>query len=1323
MSKLRKIFTVSVMLMTVLSMSVIVAPTADAAASAGDLIKMDGLSSIYYLASDGKRYVFPNEQTYFSWYSDFSSVVTVSQSELESYPLGKNVTIRPGTKLIKITTNPKVYAVESNGKLSWVPSETIAKALYGDNWAKRIVDVADSFWNNYNETSGEVTATAYPEGSLVKFGGSADVYYIDANGEARKVANESAFSANRFNWNDVITSTLTMPETGTSISGSESDLTDTASGAGGTIATGGTGLTVALASDSPASSVIPSSASNVVLAKYNFSASSDGAITIEDITFKRTGVGATTEFKNLYIYDGETRLTNGRSVNSSTNLAIFSNVKYEVPAGATKTLSLVGDIAVSSSGTHAFEVTSASDVDTTATVSGSFPVKGNTMTLSATAVGRVVVTEGSDPANITAGGANQEISSFTLAVSSTEDSTVERVTLYQAGDVSNDQISNIVLKQNGNVIASVAEVDANSRIVLKFNTPFEITKGNSKKFYVYADLGSGARAAQYIRLYMDANSDVSAIGQTYNYPLTVAIGSTDSAGNATAGGTFDGSSSSAYTEATVEAGDITISINGPSASNVSNNSDDVALLNFSITAQTEAEIRSFQIEMHADNMGTGDFDRDQTSVTSSWLTDIKIRDTDTDDIVWGSVDLNDFSDAGAAVDAGVHYIFTDTVTFEAGVTRNFQITTDISSSMTGGSTLTVLIGDEVAANSLTSTAVKSTATNTYLTSIVPATYSAGNQMTIKAGALVLSRSTYVPLAQDVVKGATDVEAGSIAFSAATSGVDIKVTQIKLSGYVASNAGTYALTKDTTDSINVKDIVNNVRIYERASNGTLTQLGTTKSFNSSGEATFSSLNWIIPKESSKTLLVKADIASGISTILDYGTDDVARFAVDILVAADDVASETADKGTSITESGNSPNAANAATGAQVTIYEAGSVTITDATEPVSSLIVAGTNNVPMDQVKITSSYEDTIITKLRITATTVANLTSATITYPYNVAGDTKTATKEFNSSNADFTDLDIYVVKDKYIYVDVGGDFKTVVGGSTPGGNSTLEVIEDGGFEAVGVGGSSTKVTSATDGGVSAGNTMYIVKSKPTFTTVALDSTTLSGGVSQDIYKFTITADAGNDIAIKQLPFQVNVSDSDDGMYASAFRLQRIELNGTRSNLYASLMNITASGTGYPTSSSNGDLNVAWSTLGKMWGDNANSRTMAAIFDSSSTNSYTGATTGDSKGEEIISAGKTKTYALIATIGGTVSSGDSISVYMPTDVGTTFRKGPVKINGDDTGDNILDVGTEGNVADYIWSDNSSGTDHNANSIVGAGSSDWYNGSTFFSQTSAVSRSK
>jgi len=115
----------------------------------GKLVKMNGLSSLYYVAADGKRYVFPSENTYKSWFTGYDGVVTLSESDLTNLPLGGNVLYRPGILLIKITTDPKVYAVSKGGVLRWIETEAAAKALYGDNWNKLIDDVADSFFTNY----------------------------------------------------------------------------------------------------------------------------------------------------------------------------------------------------------------------------------------------------------------------------------------------------------------------------------------------------------------------------------------------------------------------------------------------------------------------------------------------------------------------------------------------------------------------------------------------------------------------------------------------------------------------------------------------------------------------------------------------------------------------------------------------------------------------------------------------------------------------------------------------------------------------------------------------------------------------------------------------------------------------------------------------------------------------------------------------------------------------------------------------------------------------------------------------------------------------
>ena len=348
MRKLRKAFVSSVMMVTVFAMSGVLAPLTGAnaaAASAGDLIKMEGLSSVYYLGGDNKRYVFPNESTFLSWYGGFDSVVTVPQAELESYSLGANVTVRPGTKLVKITTNPKVYAVEKGGKLKWVPDENTAITLFGTNWAQRVIDVPDSYFTNYSDMGGSVSATAYPQGSLVKFSGDTDVYHINEDGTASKVANEAAFEANRLNWSNVIEApaSIAKPAMGTEIAGASSDIIDTSSsGAGVGITPGaGTGLTVSLASDTPRSVTIPDGASSVVATKINFTASNDGNVTINDLSVTRTGIGATSEISRVFIYEGDKRLSSGKTVNSSTNKSTFNSLGVVVAAGTTRTLSIV----------------------------------------------------------------------------------------------------------------------------------------------------------------------------------------------------------------------------------------------------------------------------------------------------------------------------------------------------------------------------------------------------------------------------------------------------------------------------------------------------------------------------------------------------------------------------------------------------------------------------------------------------------------------------------------------------------------------------------------------------------------------------------------------------------------------------------------------------------------------------------------------------------------------------------------------------------------------------------------------------------------------
>ncbi len=106
-------------------------------------------SAVYYIGSDGKRHAFPNSKIYFTWYKDFSDVRIISLDQLASIPLGTNVRYKPGSRMVKFTTDPKVYAIDVNGILRWVKTEAVAKALYGDNWNTFIDDLSDAFFGNY----------------------------------------------------------------------------------------------------------------------------------------------------------------------------------------------------------------------------------------------------------------------------------------------------------------------------------------------------------------------------------------------------------------------------------------------------------------------------------------------------------------------------------------------------------------------------------------------------------------------------------------------------------------------------------------------------------------------------------------------------------------------------------------------------------------------------------------------------------------------------------------------------------------------------------------------------------------------------------------------------------------------------------------------------------------------------------------------------------------------------------------------------------------------------------------------------------------------
>ena len=113
-------------------------------------------TTVWYIGTDGFRHYFPHQNVYFTWFSDFSRVRTVGANELAEIAMGPSVTYRPGARLVKFSNNPKVYAVDTGRRLRWVRNETVAREIYGPNWARMVQDVSDAFFTDYRVEPGEI---------------------------------------------------------------------------------------------------------------------------------------------------------------------------------------------------------------------------------------------------------------------------------------------------------------------------------------------------------------------------------------------------------------------------------------------------------------------------------------------------------------------------------------------------------------------------------------------------------------------------------------------------------------------------------------------------------------------------------------------------------------------------------------------------------------------------------------------------------------------------------------------------------------------------------------------------------------------------------------------------------------------------------------------------------------------------------------------------------------------------------------------------------------------------------------------------------------
>lgn len=1336
----RKAFTVAVVSATIawsVGLSALIAPfSASAAPASGTLVKAS-LPAVYYVGADGKRYVFPNEKTYKTWYADFSSVQTITDAELAALPIGGNVTYKPGVRMVKITTDPKVYAVDKGGALRWVNSEAVAVALYGANWNKQIDDVSDAFFTNYTLGADVSNASMFSPAGVSS---QATSINVDKNLGAGTVT--GSFSAT-------------------------------------------------LSSSQPTGGTLPIGATGVNVVKVDIRNNGSTSMTVDSLTVHRMGSGLTADIANGYVYSGNDRLTTGHTFNSSTNDASFSGLNLSLNGGETKTVWIAIDLSTSAvaSDVHSFSITS---INSGSTVAAGLPLSGPTFTISGATVGSVTVTKSGTITNPKSGQLAANVAEFQVQAGSSEDTTLNKIALYQSGSISNAKLSNFVLKQAGTTVATVSNLNAKGLAVFVLSTPMLIQKGNTKTFDVYADIDGSARSTDTIAFYLDQTTDVLAVGNTFGYGVTV----TD---NGTSGydGTSCTSTSGKCSFSTVQAGQLTISFNGPAATNIASNSQNVELFNFTMAAQANLEVKHTQLIL------TGNAALDNGSTTTPRVTNIKIVDTATGAAIAGPKDATQGT-SYAVSNTTSTLDFTEVYDLAPNTSRTFSVRADIQNTSTIGSLSTLQI--TLSQFSALSSAVRNldASTNLGTGDFVPDSTIAGNTHTIKTPSLLVSIAS-TPVTQTYIQGTQGVPIAGISLKAGDGG-DIHVNTLTLQGQIDTNNGssTCSVSKDGTFAFGSENTacnsVANVLLTTGLWNGS-TQISTTKSPSSSSSAgtggviTFDNMNLTVPAGQTVTLTVSGNIAAALSnlpndirlTFRDSGTDNILE-------------------GISATDpNGNSVNATYSGTAADpgliapvMTINTAGTISIAlapDDTDSQAGLEVGGSTNAILAKYKFTAQREELKLTKARFLVATpngvtslslydgstlvggpvavggngVADFSGMTFVVPKDgskiltVKGNLNTVGTSGASSGADLTvtlaDSDAIATpaaptvttqgtagSTSYSYQVVavnslgqtahsasgtigtgnatlnGTNFNRIVPATVTGATSykiyrtasagtpsSLGLIgtisataspfrlddtglagdsstasttnttgSSGTFEVRGTSaGSSTLITSIGSSSTNdalAARTKVLRKTKPTITLVSLPQTVLSTG-SQAIMRFTVSADAAGDVSFKHIQVAIGKSLA-------------------------------------PTLATTADANI------RRVGDSTNLAGTTAL---SSALGSTGAATGTLDilltNEEVVAAGTSRTYDVRLTISGSPASGDNVSSSLNGD-GTTAPTETGVITTPGAGL----VSVAGNARNFVWSDISA-VPH-SDTLGGPSSADFANGAyvmTLPSDTQTMSK--
>lgn len=126
--------------------------------------------TVYWLAANERRYVFPDGATLQSWLGGTQGMLNDAPDEiLEEHPVGGPMTMRPGTRLVRFASDPTTYVVTRGAVLREV-SAPYAQAYYGNDWQEKVDTLSITLFSNYKRGN--------PISSLAEFDREAEISMV-----------------------------------------------------------------------------------------------------------------------------------------------------------------------------------------------------------------------------------------------------------------------------------------------------------------------------------------------------------------------------------------------------------------------------------------------------------------------------------------------------------------------------------------------------------------------------------------------------------------------------------------------------------------------------------------------------------------------------------------------------------------------------------------------------------------------------------------------------------------------------------------------------------------------------------------------------------------------------------------------------------------------------------------------------------------------------------------------------------------------------------------------------------------------------------------